>query len=200
MDGALPLSLRIAIALLSVWILVCCRAANRGAPARLGTPEACDFAAQGEAYLSSAARPDAVYASVRGPSCGEATFLLQIRTLDSELIYSHAQPFPALLPPSDTQRKEADLAAAADLLVNRATAENPLRLALSLPEYRSGPFEYESSGASLMREVRVSRDIYSRIRESDRPVFEHIIGWETGRYIAIDPATNRAVAILDSWL
>jgi hypothetical protein len=194
------MSLRIAIAFLSVSIPVCCTATNRGAPARLVTPEACDFAAEGEAYLSSAARQDAVYASVRGPSCGEATFLLQVRTLDGEVIYRHSQPFLALLPPSATQRKEADLAAAAALLVNRAATENPLRRASSLPEYRAGPFEYESSGAAVMAEVLVSRDVYSRIRESDRPVFEHIIGWETGRYIAIDPATNRAVAILASWL
>ena len=197
------MSVRIAIASLSVSILLCflcCVGANRGAPARRGPRAACDFVAQGEAYLSSAVRQDAVYASVQGASCAGATLLIQIRTVDGEVIYRHAQPFPELLSPSDAQKEEADLAAAADLLVNRATAGNLLRRASSLPEYRSGPFEFEESGASLMGEVLVSSDVYSRIRDSDQPVFAHMIGWETGRYIAIDPATGRVLAIFDSWL
>jgi hypothetical protein len=95
---------------------------------------------------------------------------------------------------------EGDAAAAARLVIARAVEEQPLRTASSLPEYRDDEFEFESNGASLAGRIMVPRELYGRIRGADGPVFEHASEWEGGRYVVFDPATGRAIAVLEAWL
>jgi hypothetical protein len=104
------------------------------------------------------------------------------------------------LRPSETQASHAEIAAKARLVVERTTTENEKRRASILPAYQEGDFEFEQHGASLMGRVLVTREVYERIRKSDRPIFSHIISWEMGREVAVDPSTGGAIAILDSWL
>lgn len=172
--------------------------AAAGAPA--AAANGCAFEASGKAHLSSPVREDTVTASVRGRSCLEATFALEVRSPDGALTYRHSQPFVDLRDEGAAPPRAADLAAAAAFVVRRAASDRPLSRASSLPAYRPGAFEFEMDMASVAGKVLVSEEVYDRIRNADQPIISHVIGSEMGRYVAIDPDTGDTVPILDVWL
>jgi hypothetical protein len=187
----------IASALLATGIVACSLAEREATIVPRGP---CDVEAAGTAYLSSPVRPDHVSVAVRGPTCDEATFSIEIRTDQDEIVYVHSQGLLALLAASDSAFTRSDLEASARLVVERTVAADPPARASELPEFREGDFEFDANGITMMGQVLVPRKVYERIRTANQPVFDHVVGPEAGRFVAVDPQTQKVVAILDAWL
>ena len=153
----------------------------------------CPLRRSAEVSFRAPGSHDVLEISIGAGSCYKATLTLVIREgRGGEILYSYVQRFKQH---TVVGWDKPDLNEVAAEVVDRMISE-PMRSTSSLPPYAEPEAYYEE----YYNHIEVSRDEYERLRNEDRPMFQHLTYYEGWQYAIRDEATKSSKVIITGGL
>jgi len=156
---------------------------------RIANLPACNFERNEKiAFENKAKKEDQLVVKVVGKPCYKATYSIEIKNPSGKSLYSYKADFKQH---TAMQWDDDALAAEAARIVNETGSSKGWPTTGQLPK---NPLSVREEVDQI---VKVSNSKYSQLRKQNLPVFHHLTGYESWKYLVFDPDLGKAIVLIE---